>query len=79
MGLALIGVILDPPLTQGLGAATSSNGQACRKHPSMCAPEEDGTRQPSINVGGGLMSFIVPVGDASQRGQSIGSPLFVGT
>ena len=78
VGLALIGVILDPPLAQGLGAATSSNEQACGKHPSMCAPEEGGTRRPTINAGV-LMSFIVPIGDASQRGQSIGSPLFVGT
>ena len=78
MGLALIGVILDPPLTQGLGAATSSNGQACGKHPSMYAPEEDGTGRLSINAGG-LMSFIAPIGDASQQVQSIGSPLLVGT
>ena len=42
VGLALIGVILDPPLTQGLVAATSSNRQACGKHPSVCALE-DGT------------------------------------
>ena len=78
MGLALIGAILSPPLTQDLDAATTFNGQAYRKHPSMCAPEEDGTRQPSITAGG-LMSFIAPIGDVSQRGQSIGSPLFVGT
>ena len=78
MGLALIGVILGPPLTQGLDAATTSNGQAYGKHPSMCAQEGDGTGQPSITVEG-LISFIVPIGDVSQRGWSIGSPLFVVT
>ena len=51
MGLALIGIILGPPPTQGPDAATTSNGQAYRKYLSMCAQEGDMTRQPSITVG----------------------------
>ena len=67
-----------PPLTQNLDAATTFNRQAYRKHPSKCAPEGDRTRRLSITAGG-LTSFTVPLGDASQRGWSIGSPLFVVT
>ena len=40
MGLALIGAILSPPLTQELDAATTFNGQAYGKYPSMCALKE---------------------------------------
>ena len=67
-----------PPTNSGPGCSYFIQQASLRKTPFCVCPGR-WDRVTVNNCGGWLMSFIAPIWDASQRGQSIGSPLFVGT
>ena len=67
-----------PPTNSGPGCSHYIQQASLQETPFYACPE--GRRNwATINNCGGLTSFTAPLGDVSQRGWSIGNPLFVVT